>query len=79
MDKSIELLVATRARAAQEAGGFLPSYLIWSGSALLLCALHPACPAKASPEYYSLLTLLGARSTLASRSVSLVTTYCSPY
>ena len=43
MDKSIELLVATRARAAQEAGGFLPSYLIWSGSALMLCALSAAC------------------------------------
>ena len=43
MDKSIELLVATRARAAQEAGGFLSSYLIWSGSALMLCALSAAC------------------------------------
>ena len=43
MDKSIEQLVAMRARAAQEAGGFLPSYLLWSGSALVLCALSAAC------------------------------------
>ena len=43
MDRSIEQLVAMRARAAQEAGGFLPSYLLWSGSALVLCALSAAC------------------------------------
>lgn len=48
MDKSIEQLVAMRARAAQEAGGFLPSYLLWSGSALVLCALSAACAAHIS-------------------------------
>ena len=42
IDHAIETLVAWRARSAQEAGSFLPSYFIWVGSSLVLCSLSAA-------------------------------------
>lgn len=43
IDNAIDILVTARARVSQEAGSFLPSYLVWTGSSLLLCALSAAC------------------------------------
>ena len=42
IDHAIEAVVSARARASQEAGSFLPSYLVWTGSSLLLCSLSAA-------------------------------------
>ena len=43
VDKSIEALDHARARVSQEASGFLSSYLLWTGSSLLLCGISAAC------------------------------------
>ena len=43
VDKTIEVMDTARARASQEAGGFLASYLVWTGSSLVLCGLSVAC------------------------------------
>eukprot|EP00966_Prymnesium_polylepis_P076017 1762456-Prymnesium_polylepis.1 len=42
VDKSIDLLGAARARAAQDGTTFFTSYAIWTGSSLLLCTLSVA-------------------------------------
>ena len=43
VDKTIEIMDMARARASQEAGSFLASYTIWTGSSLVLCGLSVAC------------------------------------
>ena len=50
IDKSIDFFVSARAHAAQEAGTFLLSYLMWTGSALVLCGLSAACVHYISPS-----------------------------
>eukprot|EP00965_Chrysotila_dentata_P141362 4672161-Pleurochrysis_carterae.AAC.1 len=42
IDHVIDLLVYARTRASQEAGSFVPSYLMWTGSSLVLCTLSAA-------------------------------------
>ncbi len=46
VDKSIEVIRIGRTSARlswHDAGGFLPEYLVWTGSSLLLCTLSVAC------------------------------------
>lgn len=50
IDKSIDFFVSARAHAAQEAGTFLLSYLMWTGSALMMCGLSAVCVHYISPS-----------------------------
>ena len=42
IDRSIDGLTQWRARAAQEAGAVLSSYLLWTGMSLAMCGLSAA-------------------------------------
>jgi len=64
LDHLIELLVSARAHAAQAEDHFLPSYAVWTGSALLCCTFSAMCvqfigPASAGSGIPQMKSVLG--------------------
>ncbi|EOD41781.1 hypothetical protein EMIHUDRAFT_95008 [Emiliania huxleyi CCMP1516] len=77
LDHLIEALVMGRAAAAQAEGSFLPSYAVWTGSALVLCALSamvvqfigPASAGSGIPQMKSVLGGMRMHNYLSLRTM----------